>query len=106
MKNKKLLLLLILENLIFGFFKFFIILYFYLKAFLSDSIIPLTSIEQGLLSTCGVIGIIILDFLVNFIIFKIIIQKKNNISYKNMVTYSLIITLILSIIMNICLKIG
>ena len=103
MKNKKVvsLIVMIIENLLLGVVKFWIIAMYGLAAFLDDYIIPLTTFQKITTFGTGIIIAVVLDLLVNFIIYKIFNRKEKNISYKKFLVSSLIITALLVILMFI-----
>lgn len=103
MKNKKVLslIVMIIENVLLGLIKFWIIAMYGLAAFLDDYLIPLTTFQKIITFGTGILIAIGLDLLVNFIIYKIFNRKEKIISYKKLVISSLVITVVLVILMSI-----
>lgn len=98
MKNKKLfLIVVIIENILLALVKFWTIASYALAAFLDDYIIPLTTIQKIVTFGTGILIAIVIDFFVNFIIYKVMNKKEKIISYKRLVIVSLIITALESI---------
>lgn len=92
--KKMYVIIIIIENLLLILPKFWIIASHMLAAFLDDYMIPLTAFQKIFTFSKGIVIAIGLDFLVNFIISKIINRKDKIITYKKLVIYSLIITIL------------
>ena len=84
----------IVENLILGFIKFYILTLSMLGANLDDYLFPPTNFEKILIVGNGFVIVILLDLIVNFIIFRFINRDSRIIKYKNLLYVSLMISLI------------
>ena len=84
----------IVENLILGFIKFYILTLSMLGANLDDYLFPPTNFEKILIVGNGFVIVILLDLIVNFIIFRFINRDSRVIKYKNLFYVSLMISLI------------
>ena len=84
----------IVENLILGFIKFYILTLSMLGANLDDYFFPPTNFEKILIVGNGFVIVILLDLIVNFIIFRFINRDSRVIKYKNLLYVSLMISLI------------
>ena len=82
------------ENLILGFIKFYILTLSMLGANLDDHLFPPTNFEKILIVGNGFVIVILLDLIVNFIIFRFINRDSRIIKYKNLLYVSLMISLI------------
>ena len=83
----------IIENLILGFIKFYILGLCMLSVGLDDYLIRPSLFEKILIIGIGFIIVILLDLIVNFIIYKFINRKDNVQKYKSFIYVSLIVTL-------------
>ena len=84
----------IVENLILGFIKFYILTLSMLGANLDDYLFPPTNFEKILIVGNGFVIVILLDLIVNFIVFRFINRDSRIIKYKNLLYVSLMISLI------------
>ena len=65
-----------------------------LGANLDDYLFPLTFFEKMLIIGFGFIIVILLDFVVNFIVYKSINRKNKIVKYKSLIYVSLIVSLL------------
>ena len=84
----------IVENLILGFIKFYILTLSMLGANLDDYLFSPTNFEKILIVGNEFVIVILLDLIVNFIIFRFINRDSRIIKYKNLLYVSLMISLI------------
>ena len=84
----------IVENLILGFIKFYILTLSMLGANLDDYLFSPTNFEKILFVGNEFVIVILLDLIVNFIIFRFINRDSRVIKYKNLLYVSLMISLI------------
>ena len=84
----------IVENLILGFIKFYILTLSMLGANLDDYLFSPTNFEKILIVGNEFVIVILLDLIVNFIIFRFINRDCRVIKYKNLFYVSLMISLI------------
>ena len=91
--SKKIKIIEIIENIILGFIKFYIIAISMLAANIDDYLIPPTFIEKAFIIGIGLGISLLLDIIVNYVIYKIL-RKRENIAFKNLLKISIIITLI------------
>ena len=83
----------IVENLILGCIKFYILALCMLSVGLDDYLIQPSLFEKILIIVFCFIIVILLDLIVNFIIYKFINKKENVEKYKSLIYVSLIVTL-------------
>ena len=83
----------IVENLILGLIKFYILTLCMLSVGLDDYLIQPSLFEKILIIGIGFSIVILLDLTVNFIIYKFINRKDNIEKYKSLIFVSLIVTL-------------
>lgn len=91
--NKKIRIIQIIENIVLGFVKFYIIMLSMLAANIDDYFIPPTLLEKVFMIGMGLGIAFLLDLIVNFFLYKIL-RKKEDITFKSLVSVSIIITLI------------
>lgn len=91
----------IIENILLGFVKSIVIMGTMLAAYLDDYIIPPSDVEKTLTVVMGLIIAIILDLITNFLMYKIINRKKLHITYKKMISISLIVTIVIFIYLKV-----
>ena len=100
--NKKIVLIIqIIENILLGFAKYIVIFGSMLAAYLDDYLIRTSDIEKTLTVAMGLLIAIILDLIINFIICKLINRKNNCASYKQMISISLVVTIVIFIYLKI-----
>jgi len=91
----------IIENILLGFAKIIVIMGSMLAAYLDDYIIPPSNFEKTLIVVMGLVIAIILDLIINFITYKLINRKNLHITYKKMISISLIVTIVIFIYLKI-----
>lgn len=99
MSKIKLNVILTIENIILWFPKVYIIMGSMLAANLDDFLIPPTELQKFMYVSGGFIAALIMDFVINFIIYKLLNRKEKCITYKKLIVISTVITLITFIIL-------
>ncbi len=99
--NKKRAIIVVITNIITLIIKFYIIIAYFLGAFLGDWLDPPTTLEKlGFVST-GILIAIAIDIIINYIIVKVFSKKIKGLEYKKLLLISIVITILETVFISL-----
>ena len=101
MSKIKLNIILIIENIILWFPKVYMIMLSMLAANLDDFLVPPTELQKFMYVAAGLVGALLVDTFINFIMYKLLNRKEKNVTYKKLILVSTGITLVTFTILSL-----